>query len=298
MNKFTSTGIVSDEAEPAIAGTHGYLPLYVVLFSGGRTSAFLAKYMKENPKYKDVIFVFMNTGKEREETLKFADRCDREFGLNLIWLEAVINYGSGNGTTHKIVDFATASRKGEPFTAMLGKYYLPNNRAGMNCTRELKQRPIDSYLRENFKGREIIRAVGIRYDERHRKSVNAEVEKFIYPLCDEMPVDTKFIRSWWSRQPFDLELKDYQGNCDLCFKKSLKKRLTIIAENPKCAEWWDNAEREFGSDESPRFDMRTNLTVSEQMEMAKRPFSKAIDFADKVHPELFEFETDCFCKAT
>jgi len=39
------------------------LSLYVVLFSGGRTSAFLAKYIKENINYKDSIFVFMNTGK-------------------------------------------------------------------------------------------------------------------------------------------------------------------------------------------------------------------------------------------
>ena len=52
--------------------------LYVVLFSGGRTSAFLAKYIKEKPKYSNVIFVFMNTGKEREETLQFVDKCDKE----------------------------------------------------------------------------------------------------------------------------------------------------------------------------------------------------------------------------
>jgi len=58
--------------------------LYVILFSGGRTSAFLAKYMKENPRYKNCIFVFMNTGKEREETLKFINQCDHSFGLNVI----------------------------------------------------------------------------------------------------------------------------------------------------------------------------------------------------------------------
>ena len=65
---------------------------YVMMFSGGRTSAFLAKYVKENPKYKNVIFVFLNTGKEREETLIFADKCDKEFGLNLLWLEAKITF--------------------------------------------------------------------------------------------------------------------------------------------------------------------------------------------------------------
>jgi len=247
----------------------------------------LAKYIKSNPKYKDVIYVILNTGKEREESLVFADRCDKEFGLNLIWLEAVVKEGKGNGTGYKIVSFETASRNGEPFESMLGKYYLPNNAAGMNCTRELKQRPIDSYLRDNYKGLDIKRIIGIRADEAHRKSIHAEKEGFIYPFCDEVPIDSKNIRKFWSQMPFDLELKDYEGNCDLCFKKSLKKRLTIINENPKIADWWQKMEEKHGSEESPRFDMRTNLTISEQIELSKKPFRKAID----LH-ELSQQQTD------
>ena len=274
--------------------------LYVMMFSSGRTSAALAKYIKSNPKYENVIYVILNTGKEKEESLIFADKCDKEFGLNLIWLEAVINQGKGNGTTYSIVDFKTASRNGEPFEAMLGKYYLPNNAAGMNCTRELKQRPIDSYLRENYPNTEIKRIIGIRADEAHRKSINAEAEGLIYPFCDEVPITQKNIRKFWENMPFDLKLKDYEGNCDLCFKKSLKKRLTIINENPKIAEWWQNMEEKFGSEESPRFDMRTNLTVRNQIEIAKKPFRKAIDLHElsQQQNELFEIETDCFCKAT
>ena len=274
--------------------------LYVMMFSSGRTSAALAKYIKSNKKYNNVIYVILNTGKEREESLVFADRCDKEFGLNLIWLEAVINEGKGNGTGYKIVTFETASRNGEPFESMLGKYYLPNNAAGMNCTRELKQRPIDAYLRDNYKGLDVKRIIGIRADEAHRKSIHAEKEGLIYPFCDEVPVDSKNIRKFWSEMPFDLELKDYEGNCDLCFKKSLKKRLTIISENPKIADWWKKMEDKHGSEESPRFDMRTNLTVSKQIELSKNPFRKAIDLHElsQQQTDLFEIETDCFCKAT
>jgi len=72
-----------------------------------------------------------------------------------------------------------------------------------NCTRELKQRPIDAYLRENYKGFEIVRVIGIRADEAHRKSNNADKENLIYPLCDELKVNSKFIRNWWSQQSFD-----------------------------------------------------------------------------------------------
>ena len=273
--------------------------LYVVLFSGGRTSAFLSKYVKENPKYKNSIFVFMNTGKEREETLIFADKCNREFNLNLVYLEAKINNEKGVGTTYSIVDFISASRNGEPFEAMLKKYPLPNNKAS-NCTRELKQRPIDAYLRDNYKGFKIFKIIGIRHDEQHRKSVNAVIENTIYPLCDEFPVNSKFIRNWWSRQSFDLQLKDYQGNCDLCFKKSLKKRLTIIKEKPKIADWWLEMENKYSFEDVPRFDLRTNKSIQELVNLSTLPFTTAQDLHElsENQKELFEIETDCFCKAT
>jgi len=300
MTDFKNTPKLSESTEPAISYSTCYASfLYVVLFSGGRTSAFLAKYMKEHPHYKNCIFVFMNTGKEREETLQFADKCDKEFGLNLVYLEALVNNEKGKGTTYKIVDFKTASRNGEPFEAMLKKYPLPNNMAS-NCTRELKQRPIDAYLRDNYKDFDIIKVVGIRADEAHRKSINTEIEKVIYPLCDEVKIDSRFIRNWWEKQSFDLGLKDYQGNCDLCFKKSLKKRLTIIKENPESAKWWLEMEQKYSSEEIPRFDLRTNKSIEELVEMAQRPFTKAQDLHElsQQQCDLFEFETDCFCKAS
>ena len=273
--------------------------LYVVMTSGGRTSMFLAKYIKENTKYKNVLFVFLNTGKEKEETLLFVEKCDKEFNLNVIWLEANINKEKGKGTTYKIVNFKTASRNGEPFEEMLKKYPLPNNMAS-NCTRELKLRPVEAFIRNNYKDFDVYRIIGIRADEQHRKSNNATSEKLLYPLCDEIKVDAKFIRNWWEKQTFDLELKDYEGNCDLCFKKSLKKRLTIVKENPKIAEWWEKMENKYSSETIPRFDLRTNKSVAEIKELAKNPFTKAKDLHElsKVQIELFNFETDCFCKAT
>ena len=270
----------------------------VMMFSGGRTSAFLAKYIKENSNYKNVVYIFLNTGKELEKTLQFVDRCDKEWNLNVVWLEASIVYEKNKGTTYKIVNFETASRNGEPFQAMLKKYPLPNNMAS-NCTRELKQRPVDAYLRDNFLNFKITRIIGIRADEAHRKSVNAKKENIVYPLCDELPVDQKFIRNWWQNQSFDLGLKDYEGNCDLCFKKSLKKRLTIIKENPNIANWWMEMEQKYSSEQVPRFDLRTNKSIEQLVEIAKRPFATAKDLHElsQEQKNLFEFETDCFCKA-
>ena len=54
--------------------------------------------------------------------------------------------------------------------------------------------------------------MGIRWDERHRMSNTADKQNIIYPLIDDIKVDSKFIRSWWDKQSFDLQLKDYEGN--------------------------------------------------------------------------------------
>ncbi len=277
--------------------------LLVCTFSGGRTSAFMAKFIKENSKYNEYqkLFIFANTGKEKEQTLEFINKCDKEWGLDIVWVEAKVINEKGKGTTYKIVDYETASRKGEPFIDMLNKYPMPNNFAS-NCTRELKMSPINKYVKE-LGYKDIKTAMGIRYDEKHRKSNYADEQNIIYPLCDEIRADYNFIRKWWDKQCFDLELKDYEGNCDLCFKKSLRKRLTIIKENPKIAEWWKNAEEKYKNEKIPRFDLRTNKSVKEMIEMAKGQFQTIEDLHElnKKQKKLFDldmdYETDCFCKA-
>ena len=247
--------------------------LIVCSFSGGRTSAFLARYLQESPHHKnnEKLFVFANTGKENEETLEFVHKCDQEWNLNVVWLEAKVIHEANKGTTFNEVSFETASRNGEPFEEMLKKYPLPTN-IGSTCTRELKLRPIKKYIKElGFEKYKI--AIGIRHDERHRQSNDPQIKDFyFYPLCDELPVDEKFIRSFWDNQSFDLKLKDYQGNCDLCFKKSNRKKMTILKEDPEIAKWWIEMENKHGNEKVPRFDLRNNLSIEELLEKSKGKF--------------------------
>ena len=278
--------------------------LLVCTFSGGRTSAFMVKFLNNFDKYNDYdkVFIFANTGKEKEETLEFINECDKQWNLGVVWLEAKINNEKGKGTEYKIVDYNTASRNGEPFEQMLQSYSMPNNFAS-NCTRELKEVPIKKYVKSL--GYDIVKtAMGIRYDERHRKSNTAEQQNIIYPLCDDIRVDGSFIRKWWDKQCFDLKLKDYQGNCDLCFKKSLRKRLTILKENPEIANWWLNMEQKYATETIPRFDLRTNKSIEQMVELSKQKFRAIEDkhLIEKKQQSLFydidmDIETDCFCKA-
>ena len=278
--------------------------LLVCTFSGGRTSAFMSQYIVNSSKYDnyDKLFIFANTGKERQETLDFINECDTQWNLNIIWLEAKIDETKGVGTSYNIVDYKTADRTGVVFETMLKKYPMPNAFAS-NCTRELKLKPIEKYVKDlGYKN--YTTALGIRYDERHRKSLKAKENKIIYPLCDDIKVDSTFIRKWWDSQCFDLQLKDYEGNCDLCFKKSVRKRMTLIKENKDIAKWWIDMESKYGDEVVPRFDLRSNLSVEEIVKKAQKPFQSVEDVYElskkqvSIFNEDLDYETDCFCKAT
>ncbi len=261
----------------------------IVSFSGGRTSAHLAYKMQFSPEFADweKHYVFANTGKELEETLLFVERCDKEFGLNVQWVESVINPQKGVGVSWRQVSYETASRHGEPFSDMVHKFGIPN-KDFPHCTRELKERPMEKWANDTI-GPGYVWAIGIRVDERKRVS---GAENRIHPLVTVWPTNERMVRDFWARMPFDLGLKDYEGNCDLCWKKSLAKRLMIISENPSVAEQWQQWE---GSDEYT-FD-RDGYTIGQLKGMARRPFKKTQDkhVIRGAFPELFG--VDIFCES-
>jgi len=278
----------------------------LISFSGGRTSAFMAKLLMEHQTLVDVpkVVCFANTGKEFEATLDFVNECDKRWNLNVVWLEAVVNPEKGKGTTFKIVNYETAARKGEPFEAVIAKYGIPNKQFP-HCTRELKQLPIRRYI-QSLGYSDWQTAVGIRADEPHRinRGSDSNFTNPYFPLGgDLISVDEGFIRRWWDKQDFDLELKDYQSNCDLCWKKSKRKRLTLINENPIVADWWNEMEAQYGKGKY-QFDQCEGLTIPDLVKMAKAPFAKAIDKHElrQSTPPLFapemDMEWDCMCKSS
>ena len=96
----------------------------------------------------------------------------------------------------------------------------------------------------------------------------------MYPLIDDILVDEQMIRNWWDTQTFDLELKDYQGNCRRFMFQKIRtiKDCTIIKENPKTAQWWLDMEAKHSNDKTPRFDLRNNLSIEQLIDKAKKPF--------------------------
>lgn len=219
---------------------------YQISFSGGRTSAYMTKMLLDHYSDKyDFIVTFANTGLEHEKTLEFINNCDKYFNFNTVWLEANVKHGERIGTSFNIVNFETASRKGEPFEEVIKKYGIPNQ-AYPHCTRELKLSVMRSYLSSiGIDHKKIKTAIGIREDETRRVSKQQELNNIVYPLIDEFPVDKQDVLQWWSKQDFDLDIPEYLGNCIGCWKKSFKKNFKTLDENPDALNFYLKMEEKY-----------------------------------------------------
>jgi len=202
----------------------------LISVSAGETSSYMAQWIWNNWKDKELQFVFANTGEENEESLIFMKKCSEYFGFPVTWVESEVIHNERKSSGCKIVNFETASRKGEPFKEVISKYGIPNT-AFPHCTRELKLNPIKSFIK-SIGWKDYKTAIGIRPDEFDRINPKHKELNLIYPLVTEVYMDKPRINLWWSKQPFRLNLKGYQGNCKTCWKKSDPKLYQIYKENP------------------------------------------------------------------
>jgi 3'-phosphoadenosine 5'-phosphosulfate sulfotransferase (PAPS reductase)/FAD synthetase len=257
----------------------------LISFSGGRTSAFMTWWLLKNMKHKyDMIVVFANTGREREETLEFVNKCDIEFGFNTVWVEAFVHNQSGKGTTHIVTNFNNAERNGQPFEDVIFKYGIPNQNAP-HCSRELKKQPIMSYAR-SIGWKKYKTALGIRSDEPKRLNWESKRKNNLVYFAEFLNVTKTDVNKFWAEQLFDLNLKSFEGNCDLCWKKGLRKLMTIVKDKPELADWWREMEQKYfeftpekriHKAKPPYRFYRDNMTIDEIIEESKLPFKEAVD---------------------
>lgn len=272
--------------EPGILPNRGYDQLCLcgcgrkvglISFSGGETSGRMLKWLLDNKSEEyHFIIAFANTGRENQATLDFVKQCAELFGCEIVWLESNVWGDVGKATKHVIVSFDTATRNQDwkksvntPYEQMVIKYGLAKIDNAFS-TRELKQKPIESYMRSlGYSSGTYDTFIGIRVDEFDRMSENKDTMRFIYPLIKWIPLTKKHINFWWNLQPFRLMLKGWEGNCVTCYKKSINKLIQIMIDDAWKFEFDDYLEFRYGYYIPER---RIKVLVRKLKPMPKMPF--------------------------
>lgn len=261
-----------------------------ISFSGGRTSAYMLRLMLDAGFAADgsMHVLFANTGKERTETLDFVSEVERRFGVPIHWVERV----AGGG--YREVAPISASRNGEPFAQLIVERRMLPNPVMRFCTQELKIRPMRNWMLDRGYTH-WTNAVGIRADEprriaRIREAAERRSERWdvALPLADA-GLSLVDVNQFWASQPFGLQLRAHEGNCDLCFLKGLAKKRNIVRDTPELVTWWIQQERQLG--DILRAEGRRS---SDALFRHDQP-----SYADMLaQPDMFaedESLTECFC---
>jgi hypothetical protein len=224
-------------------------PVHIAL-SGGRSSAAMLRLLLEihgGELPSNYQCVFTNTGKEHEATLQFLKDIEQHWQVPIIWLELteIINRRK---VKYRQVDFATASRHGEPFKALLRDNEMVPRRALRTCTYYLKALVADAFLAEHGHT-DYVKMIGFRADETHRLhriQLRCATEQVLWrPACPLITsgVNKRGVLAFWQANEFDLLIDAKWGNCTFCFLKPYKQLLALARENPTELEWWVAADQ-------------------------------------------------------
>lgn len=226
----------------------------LISFSGGRTSAYMLKQIvdaHDGTLPDDVHVCFANTGKEREETLRFVHECATRWNVRVRWLEFVTERKSaGPEGRFEEVGYNSASRDGEPFDRLIAeKQALPSTISGRWCTDYLKVRALQDFMRSlGLEPGRYTETIGIRSDEAHRavrlKERDRNVAREIATPLIDAGVRKSDVFAFWKAQDFDLELPRGYGNCDHCPFVGLKNRIARARFDPAGTLPWAKHEKD------------------------------------------------------
>ncbi|MGQ2942907.1 MAG: hypothetical protein ACT6Q7_02780 [Blastomonas fulva] len=220
----------------------------LISFSGGRTSAFMLLCIlvaHDGVLPDDVHVAFANTGKEREETLRFVHECATRWGVRVRWLEFVTDLKSaGASGRFDEVGYNSASRAGEPLDRLIKrKQALFSTITGRWCTQYCKVGVLHDFMEAQGHMRgTYTEVIGFRADERDRvielplKPKNAD-RRLSFPLA-KAGVRKPDIFAHWAVQPFDLGLERGLGNCDHCPFLAFKARVIRARRDPAGLFYW------------------------------------------------------------
>ena len=136
---------------------------HVLGLSGGRDSAALAVYMRQNHPEIDVEYFFTDTGKELPEVYEFLVKLEGFLGKPILRLNPDRDFD---------------------FWLKQYKNFLPSAQTRW-CTRQLKLRPFEQWIRPALEAGIVVYSyVAIRADEEYREGYSSTHEN----LCVKLPL--------------------------------------------------------------------------------------------------------------
>lgn len=227
----------------------------LISFSGGRTSAYMLWHILDahgGQLPDDVHVCFANTGKEREETLRFVHECESRWNVRVHWLEFVTDLRRvGPAGRFQEVGYNSAAREGEPFERLIVRKQRGPNSLMRFCTEKAKVQVMTDFAATiGWPEGSYKEIVGLRADEMMRVfrliERRAERGRDVRAPLAKAGVRKADVMAWWAAQPFDLGIKPGEGNCDLCFLKGRANLVRLIRKNPASADWWIKIEEGIG----------------------------------------------------
>ncbi|MGI9250002.1 MAG: phosphoadenosine phosphosulfate reductase family protein [Pseudohongiellaceae bacterium] len=134
---------------------------HVLGLSGGRDSAALAVFMRQHHPELDIEYFFTDTGKELPEVYEYLGKLEGFLGKPILRLNPDRDFD---------------------FWLKQFNEFLPSPQTRW-CTRQLKLRPFEQWLRPRLaKGETIYSYVAIRSDEEHREGYSSRSDNLIVKL--------------------------------------------------------------------------------------------------------------------
>lgn len=232
---------------------------YLVLVSGGRSSAKVAYIMENSPVYKNKnkLYVFANTGMERPETIEFLKEIVKNWKIKLNIVQGVYSTELGTGVSYELVDFDTLDMNAVTFSKMIehktkGIYDDLPNISSPYCSDSLKTQPCKKFADKIFGVNNYIKVLGYRKEDMPKRITLHELKQDknrIAPLLTdfEYPLGISDLDRFWNEQNFKLKINTKLGNCELCWKKSDNVLIENIVYGTRFVDWMLNEEKKYNS---------------------------------------------------
>lgn len=192
---------------------------HILGISGGRDSAALAIYMRQNHPDIDMEYFFTDTGKELPEVYDFLNRLEGFLG--------------------KRINRLNPDRDFDFWLAEYG-HFLPSAKTRW-CTRQLKLRPLNLWLRDDLeKGVVVHSYVAIRADEPNRSGYKSQHPNMLvrFPLRDagiDKAGVVDLLKDTDIGEPEYYRWRSRSG-CTFCFFQQKIEWVRLMDEHPKAFE--------------------------------------------------------------